>query len=168
VYGQDHDLQFAAVPDPTIERVVSSLGRLGVSTEVREFSDSTATAEAAARALGTSVERIVKSLVFATRDGQPILALVSGANRVDLQRLASLVGQPVGRANAEQVRQATGFSIGGVPPVGHHSPLPVYVDADLLRFDQVWAAAGTPNTVFAIAPDKLVDVTHGQVVALKA
>ena len=151
-----------------IERVLTTLNALGVSPEVREFAASTATAEAAASALGTSVERIVKSLVFATPDGQPILALVSGANRVDLDRLSTVVGQRVGRANADQVRQATGFAIGGVPPVGHHARLPVYVDADLLRFDQVWAAAGTPNSVFAIAPDDLVRVAGGQVVALKA
>ena len=151
-----------------MEKVLRALARQGVSTEVREFAESTATADAAAAAVGTSVERIVKSLVFTTRDGRPILALVSGANRVDLARLSSMVGQPVGRANADQVRQATGFSIGGVPPVGHDSRLPVYVDADLLQFDQVWAAAGTPNSVFAIAPDQLVKVCGGQVVSLRS
>jgi Cys-tRNA(Pro) deacylase len=150
------------------ERVLSRLSSLGVPTEVREFAASTATAQEAASAIGTSVARIVKSLVFATSDGQPILALVSGANRVDLARLSDAVGQPVGRANADQVRQATGFSIGGVPPVGHQAQLPVYVDADLLQFDQVWAAAGTPNSVFSIAPHDLVRVARGQVVALKA
>jgi prolyl-tRNA editing enzyme YbaK/EbsC (Cys-tRNA(Pro) deacylase) len=82
--------------------------------------------------------------------------------------LAEVVGQPVGRANANQVRQATGFAIGGVPPVGHAEQLPVYVDGDLLQYDQVWAAAGTPNSVFAIAPDDLVRVASGQVRALKA
>jgi Cys-tRNA(Pro) deacylase len=150
------------------ERVLTKLNSLGISTEVREFAESTATAEAAAKALGTTVGRIVKSLVFATPNGQPVLALVSGANRVDLARLADLVGQPVRRANADQVREATGFSIGGVPPIGHHAGLPVYVDADLLQFDQVWAAAGTPNSVFPIAPDELVRVANGQVVGLKA
>jgi len=150
------------------ERVLTRLNSLGLSTDVREFSESTATAEAAARALGVGVERIVKSLVFATPDGQPLLALVSGGNRVDLARLSEVVGERVGRANADQVRQETGFSIGGVPPVGHPAPLPVYVDADLLQFDQVWAAAGTPNSVFSIAPHDLVRVAGGQVVALKA
>jgi Cys-tRNA(Pro) deacylase len=150
------------------ERVLTTLSMLGVSTEVREFAESTATAQEAASAIGTSVERIVKSLVFATREGQPLLALVSGANRVDLARLSDVVGQPVGRANADQVRQATGFAIGGVPPVGHQARLPVYVDADLLQFEQVWAAAGTPNSVFSIAPRDLVRVASGQVVALKA
>jgi Cys-tRNA(Pro) deacylase len=148
--------------------VLTTLSSLGVSAEVREFAESTATAQEAAEAIGTSVERIVKSLVFATSDGRPLLALVSGANRVDLSRLAAVVGQPVGRANASQVRQATGFAIGGVPPVGHDSSLSVYVDADLLQYDQVWAAAGTPNSVFSIAPDDLVRIASGQVVPLKA
>ena len=147
---------------------MTRLNALGLQVEVREFRDSTATAQEAAEAIGTSVERIVKSLVFATSDGQPLLVLVSGANRVDLGRLSDVVGQPVGRANANQVRQATGFAIGGVPPVGHETQLPVYVDADLLQYDQVWAAAGTPNSVFAITPDDLVRVASGQVVAVKA
>jgi Cys-tRNA(Pro) deacylase len=147
---------------------MTTLNALGIEAEVREFDESTATAQEAAQAIGTSVERIVKSLVFATSDGQPILALVSGANRVDLSRLSDVVGQPVGRANANQVRQATGFAIGGVPPVGHAEKLPVYVDADLLQYDQVWAAAGTPNSVFAIAPPDLVRIASGQVLALKA
>jgi Cys-tRNA(Pro) deacylase len=147
---------------------MTTLNALGVQAEVREFDESTATAQAAAEAIGTSVERIVKSLVFATPDGQPILALVSGANRVDPSKLAQVVGQPVGRANANQVRQATGFAIGGVPPVGHVEQLPVYIDEDLLQYEQVWAAAGTPNSVFAIAPDDLVRVASGEVVALKA
>ena len=150
------------------ERVLTTLSSLGVSTEVREFAERTATAQEAASAIGTSVERIVKSLVFATPDGQPLLALVSGANRVDLARLSEVVGQRVGRANADQVRQATGFSIGGVPPVGHQAKLPVYVDADLLQFDEVWAAAGTPNSVVSIDPQDLVRVAAGQVVAPKA
>jgi Cys-tRNA(Pro) deacylase len=147
---------------------MTTLNALGVQAEVREFGESTATAQEAAEAIGTGVERIVKSLVFASSDGRPLLVLVSGANRVDLSRLAAVVGQPVGRANANQVRQATGFAIGGVPPVGHPSTLPVYVDADLLQYDQVWAAAGTPNSVFAIAPNDLVRVADGEVVALKA
>lgn len=147
---------------------MKTLNALGIQAEVREFSESTATAQEAAEAIGTSVERIVKSLVFATLDGQPILVLVSGANRVDLSRLAEMLGQPVGRASANQVRQATGFAIGAVPPVGHDSSLPVYVDADLLQYDQVWAAAGTPNSVFAIAPRDLLRVASGQVLALKA
>ena len=135
--------------------------------EVREFAESTATAEAAAAAVGITPARIVKSLVFATPDGQPLLALVSGANRVDLAKLSAIVGQHVGRADPERVRQVTGFAIGGVPPVGHASPLPVFVDRDLLELDLVWAAAGTPNTVFSIEPTRLVEVTRGQVVDLK-
>jgi prolyl-tRNA editing enzyme YbaK/EbsC (Cys-tRNA(Pro) deacylase) len=151
---------------PAVERVRASLAALGVTIDIREFDASTATAADAAAAIGTSVGRIVKSLVFSA-DGRPILVLASGPNRVDLGKLASLVGQPVKRADADQVRQATGFAIGGVPPVGHLQPLPVFVDADLLQYDLVWAAAGTPNTVFAIPPDTLVRASGGQVVDLK-
>jgi prolyl-tRNA editing enzyme YbaK/EbsC (Cys-tRNA(Pro) deacylase) len=104
----------------------------------------------------------VKSLVFMAAD-QPILVLASGPNRVDVDKVARLVGEPVVRANANQVRRATGFAIGGVPPVGHPESLTTYVDRDLLQYDQVWAAAGTPNTVFSIVPTELVRITAGRV-----
>ncbi|MGH2347467.1 MAG: YbaK/EbsC family protein, partial [Chloroflexota bacterium] len=123
-------------------------------------------AEEAARAIGTTVERIVKSLVFASAD-QPVLALVSGGNRVAIARLAEALGAPVRRADAEMVRAATGFAIGGVPPLGHATELTVLLDEDLLAYDLVYAAAGTPNTVFPITPDELLRVTGARVVALK-
>jgi prolyl-tRNA editing enzyme YbaK/EbsC (Cys-tRNA(Pro) deacylase) len=130
--------------------------------EVREFSESTATAADAAAAIGTSVGRIVKSLVFMAAD-EPILILASGPNRVDVAKLAALIGRPVMRASADQVRTLTGFAIGGVPPLGHAQALDTYVDRDLLQYDQVWAAAGTPNAVFAIRPDELLRLTGGRV-----
>jgi prolyl-tRNA editing enzyme YbaK/EbsC (Cys-tRNA(Pro) deacylase) len=130
--------------------------------EVREFSESTATAADAAAAIGTSVGRIVKSLVFMAAD-EPILILASGPNRVDVAKLAALIGRPVTRASADQVRTLTGFAIGGVPPLGHAQALDTYVDRDLLQYDQVWAAAGTPNAVFAIRPDELLRLTGGRV-----
>jgi prolyl-tRNA editing enzyme YbaK/EbsC (Cys-tRNA(Pro) deacylase) len=146
------------------ERVLAALADNGLSDVcVTEFPESTATAVAAAEALGTPVERIVKSLVFMAGD-RPVLVLASGTNRVDLHKLAHLAGEPVGRANADQVRQATGFAIGGVPPVGHTEPLSTYVDADLLRYDEVWAAAGTPYSVFAIHPQTLARVSGGHIV----
>ncbi len=131
-----------------------------------EFSESTRTAEEAALAIGTTVERIVKSLVFAS-DDQPILALVSGGNRVATARLAEALGAPVRRADAEMVRAATGFAIGGVPPLGHATELTVVLDEDLLGYDLVYAAAGTPNTVFPITPEELLRVTRARVVTLK-
>jgi prolyl-tRNA editing enzyme YbaK/EbsC (Cys-tRNA(Pro) deacylase) len=104
----------------------------------------------------------VKSLVFMAGE-TPVLVLASGVNRVDLNKLAALVGQPVRRANADEVRQATGFAIGGVPPVGHARALRTYVDRDLLAYDEVWAAAGTPNSVFSVAPRTLVELAEGEV-----
>lgn len=131
-------------------------------TDVRleEFAESTATAVDAAAAIGTAVGRIVKSLVFMAGD-RPILVLASGPNRVDVNRLAAIVGERITRANADQVRQLTGFTIGGVPPVGHGQPLATFIDRDLLGYDQVWAAAGTPNSVFPIDPRDLVRITGG-------
>jgi prolyl-tRNA editing enzyme YbaK/EbsC (Cys-tRNA(Pro) deacylase) len=150
-------------PSPSLERVRAALASHGLDNlVVREFAASTATAADAAAAIDTTVERIVKSLVFMAGD-QPVLVLASGPNRVDTTKLATLTSQTVKRANADQVRQHTGYAIGGVPPVGHPSPLATFVDRDLLQFDEVWAAAGTPNSVFAIAPDVLVSITAGQV-----
>jgi prolyl-tRNA editing enzyme YbaK/EbsC (Cys-tRNA(Pro) deacylase) len=146
-----------------VDRVRAALAALGFADPViRDFDHSTATAEQAAAAIGTSIERIVKSLVFLAND-QPILALVSGSNRVDTTRLGVLHGAPIKRANADQVRDLTGFVIGGVPPVGHPTHLDTYVDRDLLAYDEVWASAGTPTSVFAIDPPTLIRITSGQV-----
>lgn len=150
-----------------MERVVAALQERGFQAEVREFETSTSTAEEAAAAIGTIVPRIVKSLVFLVA-GEPVLVLASGGNRVDTARLAAHLGQRVTRADAARVAQETGFAIGGVPPLGHRHPLPTYVDADLLQYDQVWAAAGTPHAVFSIAPQRLVEVTGGVVLDLAA
>jgi prolyl-tRNA editing enzyme YbaK/EbsC (Cys-tRNA(Pro) deacylase) len=148
------------------ERVLAALAACGFeNVTVREFAESTATAVDAAAAIGTTVERIVKSLVFAVGD-RPILVLASGPNRVDLRKLEQHVGEPIGRANAARVREWTGFAIGGVPPLGHPMEIDTYVDEDLLGFDEVWAAAGTPNAVFAIDPAELVRITRGKVVDL--
>ncbi len=146
-----------------VDRVRAALARLGVVVEIHEFPVGTRTAQDAARAVGTSVAQIVKSLVFEA-DGRPVLVLASGANRVDLQKLAGLTGAArVEKATAETIREITGFSIGGVPPVGHLRSLPVYVDKALLAHPVVYAAAGTPKAVFAIAPPDLVRITRGVV-----
>ena len=151
-----------------MERVAAVLAELGIANaSIREFPESTATAADAAAAIGTQVERIVKSLVFMAGDA-PILVLVSGSNRVDTSRLEQLTGNKVRRANADEVRAATGFPIGGVPPVGHTTAMPTYVDADLLNYDEVWASAGSPKSVFAIDPATLIGITRGKLADIRA
>ena len=146
-------------------RVAEALAAAGVQTTVIECAQSTRTAEQAAAAVGTTVGRIVKSLVFMVGQ-EPLLALVSGANRLDTERLAAHLGRPVRRASTDEVREATGFGIGGVPPVGHARPLAVVIDRDLVAYDVVYAAAGTPHAVFPITPADLQRVTGGVVVDL--
>lgn len=154
---------------PSARKVAdAALGR-GLTIEVVEFDETTRTAPDAANAIGCQVAQIVKSLIFIA-NGEPVVALVSGANRLDERKLAALRGigrKKVKRPDADTAKTITGFSIGGVPPFGHASALPVYVDEDLTRFDVVWAAAGTPSAVFAITPDDLVQASHGTVVDLK-
>lgn len=153
---------------PNAEKVAAAARQLGLDVTLQEFPEGTRTAEDAARAIGVEVGQIVKSLVF-TLDGEVVMALVSGRNRLDEGRLAAtLGGEVVGRADADGVRRATGYAIGGVPPFGHPTPLPTAVDEDLLGYAEVWAAAGTPRDVFAIAPADLVRLSGGTVAPLRA
>jgi prolyl-tRNA editing enzyme YbaK/EbsC (Cys-tRNA(Pro) deacylase) len=138
------------------------LDRQGLDVDVRRFPAGTRTAEDAARAIGCDVSQIVKSLVF-TAGGRPLVALVSGSNRLDTGRLEALTGAPVARAGADLAREATGYAIGGVPPFGHASRLPVYMDRDLARHEVVWAAAGRPDAVFPIAPARLAELSGARV-----
>lgn len=134
----------------------------------RRFPEGTKTAADAAAAIGVDVGQIVKSLIFAV-DGEVVLAYVSGSNRLDEQKLAAAAGgTKCERVDADTVREATGFPIGGVPPFGHTKPLQVFIDPDLLQYDEVWAAAGTWTDVFGIAPQKLVDASGGTIVELAA
>jgi Cys-tRNA(Pro) deacylase len=154
---------------PTAQKVAAAAHQLGLDITIKEFEATTRTAEDAAQAIGCTVGQIVKSLVFIV-NGQPTLALVSGPNRLDEKKLAALcsVGRKkVKRSDADAVREATGFAIGGVPPFGHPTKLPTYIDEDFWQFDLIWAAAGTPNAVFSITPDELARVTGGMVVDLK-
>jgi prolyl-tRNA editing enzyme YbaK/EbsC (Cys-tRNA(Pro) deacylase) len=146
-----------AVRRPTaVARFLRAAEGLGLSVEVREFPQGTRTAEDAARAIGCEVGQIVKSLVFVAGT-EPFLALTSGPNRADTSRLAGLMGgRPVRRADPDQAREATGFAIGGTPPFGHPRRLRALCDRDLLGFEEVWAAAGTPQAVFPIPPDDLL------------
>lgn len=154
-------------------RVVDAGDALGVTVAPKEFPDGTRTAGDAAAAIGCALGQIVKSLVFVVED-RTVVALVSGDNQLDVRKLGAVAGSGSGtgstsnatRADADVVRSATGFPIGGVPPFGHATELAVFIDADLLTFDEVWAAAGTPHTVFSIAPDALVAATRGTVADL--
>lgn len=146
--------------DPAIERVVAAAGRKGVGIEVQTFPEGTHTAADAAAAVGARIGQIVKSLVFAApRDPEgpePILALVSGSDRVDVARLAAVCGEPLlRRASAMEARTLTGFVIGGIPPIGHERPIRVFMDPALGRYRTVWAAAGLPTAVFEVAPGTL-------------
>ena len=132
--------------------------------EVVELPSSTRTAQEAAQSIGCRVEQIVKSLIFRARQSDtPILVVASGANRVNEQQLSVLVGEPIEKAKASFVQQSTGFVIGGVPPIGHAKPLRTFIDKDLLQYDEIWAAAGTPFAVFCLTPQELVAMTGGKV-----
>ncbi|SRR5579875_451712 len=147
---------------PKAERVQEALRRLGAAGQVRELPSSTRTATEAAAAVSTSVAQIAKSLVFLAGD-QPVLAIASGANRVDLDRLGACLGSPVSTVDAKAVKQLTGYAAGGVPPVAHNRPLTTVIDADLERYEMLWAAAGTPHAVFPTTPAELVRLTGGLV-----
>lgn len=155
------------IQSTSVQRVADAARDLGLQVQVREFPEGTRTAEDAARAIGVGVGQIVKSLVFMT-DGRPVLCLMSGPNRLDTSRLgAAAAATDVRRANADEVREATGFAVGGVPPFGHRSPVPIFADRDLLQYETVWAAAGTPLAVFAVAPEALVRACGATVTDLK-
>ena len=149
------------------ERFQEKLAALGEPGLVRETDASAHTAADAAAALGVPAAAIVKSLVFllaAAEHVQPLLVLVSGPNRVDTELVGRLAGGELSKADAATVKAATGYSIGGVPPLGHPAPLRTLLDEDLLGPDVLWAAAGTPNAVFPIAPDRLLALSGAEVV----
>lgn len=143
---------------PAAQRVQAALQALGLALAVREFPQGTRTAQDAANAVGCAVGQIVKSLIFKAADGNGVLVLASGINRVDEKAVAALLGQAIGKADADFVRATTGFAIGGVPPLAHTEPLLTLIDEDLLRYGEMWAAAGTPSTVFRLTPAELTRV----------
>lgn len=150
------------------QRVQDELARNGLKIQVVELPDSTRTAQEAAEAVQCEVGQIVKSLVF--RGGNSgegaVLVLTSGANRVDEDVMSKRIGNPITMADPKFVREKTGYAIGGVPPLGHTTPLPTFIDRSLMDFDFVWAAAGTPRAVFRLTPDELLKLTKGEVLAV--
>jgi len=154
---------------PSAQKVQDALAARGFTNEILELAQTTRTAADAAAALGCDVGQIVKSLVFRARNsGRAVLVVASGTNRVDLARLEALLEEAVDKADAEFVRERTGFAIGGVPPIGHAHPLLTFIDEDLRRFPRIFAAAGHPNAVFPLTPDELVRMTGGSVVRIAA
>jgi prolyl-tRNA editing enzyme YbaK/EbsC (Cys-tRNA(Pro) deacylase) len=152
---------------PSCRKVQDALAGRGFPREIQELARSTRSAAEAAAALGCQVAQIAKSLVFrGTATDGVVLVIASGAHRVDEAKVAALVGEPVAKADAAFVRARTGFAIGGVPPIGHASPPRTVIDADLLGWDEIWAAAGTPNSIFKLSPGELVALTGGAVASI--
>ena len=151
---------------PAALRVQSALSELGLGGAVVELAVEARTSQQAADAVGVHVAQIAKSLVF-TVDGAPVMVVASGVNRVDERKLATLAGGKVRRADAETVKRATGYTIGGVPPLALETALPIWVDEDLLRHDLIYAAAGVPECVFPLTPDELLRATGGRVADVK-
>jgi prolyl-tRNA editing enzyme YbaK/EbsC (Cys-tRNA(Pro) deacylase) len=148
-------------------RVQEHLKAQGSSARVVELPAGTLAAAEAARAIGCSVSQIAKSIVFrAAQSGRPVLVVASGSHRVDEAVIASLLGEPIQKASPDFVRESTGFAIGGVPPVAHQRPPVTFLDAHLLSLSTIWAAAGTPTTVFALTPEELVRLTGGRVASI--
>jgi len=149
---------------PSAQRVQDALAARGLELEVVELETTARSAAEAAAAVGCVVGQIAKSLVFrGRRSGRPVLVIASGKNRVDLSRVEALLGEPLDKPDADFVRAETGFTIGGIPPIGHDHPLTTLIDEDLLGYERIWAAAGHPNAVFPATPAQLVTMTGGTV-----
>ena len=150
------------------KKVQDALKSLGISCQVVELPSSTRTAQEAADSVGCEVGQIVKSLIFKAKETErAILVVASGSNRVNEKKLSEWMSEPVGRADADFVREKTGFAIGGVPPLGHAEPLVTFIDEDLFEYETIWAAAGTPRAVFKLTPDELKQMTGGKTVSVK-
>lgn len=147
-------------------RVQAALAEFGLDLVVVELPGSTRTAPEAAAAIGCTVEQIVKSLVFKTKSGKSILITASGGNRVNEKRIREIIGEKIARADADFVREVTGYPIGGIPPVAHTHKIETLIDHDLMQYEEIWAAAGTPNAVFRLTPQQLVMITSGRIVKI--
>jgi prolyl-tRNA editing enzyme YbaK/EbsC (Cys-tRNA(Pro) deacylase) len=152
---------------PAAERVQELLRAAGSEACVRQLPVTARTAAEAAAAIGCTVAQIAKSLVFKTRSGKPVLVIASGVNRVDEAKIAAALGEPIGKADASFVRDATGYAIGGVVPIGHATPLRIFIDRDLQQHEILWAAAGHPHAVFPVSPGELERLTRGTVIEAK-
>lgn len=153
---------------PHAQKVQVALRTLGFPHEVIELPHTTRSAAEAAQAIGCKIEEIAKSLVFKGKHtNRPTLVIASGPNRVSEKKISEFLSEPVKMADADFVRQKTGFTIGGVPPIAHRERLETIIDEDLLQFEEIWAAAGTPNAVFKLSPAELKKMTGGSVISIK-
>lgn len=153
---------------PSVQKVQNALKALGFSNDVMELESTTRTSAEAAQAVGCRVEQIAKSILFKSKQtDKPILVIASGPNRVNEKRIEEFISEPLGKADADYVRKHTGFVIGGVPPVGHLENLDIFIDEDLLKYEEIWAAAGSPNALFRLTPSDLVQMTGGRIVSIK-
>jgi len=153
---------------PSAQKVQDALHDLGFDLDVIEDAESTRTAQEAADRVGVTLGQIVKSLIFRGKtSGKPILVLTSGANRVNEKRIMEYSGEKIERPDANYVREVTGYAIGGVPPIAHAHTMETYLDEDLLQYDIIWAAGGTPKAVFKLTPDDLQKMTGGRVAGVK-
>lgn len=150
------------------EKVQNVLNQFGFELNVIEFSDSTRTSQDAANTIGCIVNQIAKSLIFKGKTSKkPILIIASGPNRVNEKTIKQYVGENLQRADADFVLEHTGFAIGGIPPIGHKNQITTFIDEDLMKYDEIWAAAGTPNAVFKLTPNILAEITKGSIVNIK-
>lgn len=148
-------------------RFQQAAAELGLTVEITEHAVSSRTAEEAGAACGCTVGQIVKSLIFrGAKSGRPIMLLVSGANRVDQIGVAKAIGEPLDRPDAGYVRDLTGYAIGGIPPLGHKTAIATYIDRDLMQHAVIWAAAGTPNSVFPVAPERLAEFARATIISV--
>lgn len=151
----------------SVRKVEKALKAHGLECQVLNMKETTRSAQDAANSLGCQVEQIVKSLVFMTKKTKkPILVVASGANRVNTKKIRNLLSEPIKMADPDFVRAKTGFVVGGVPPLGHSNPLETFIDEDLLKYPEIWAAAGSSNTMFKLSPDDLQKITKGQVISV--
>lgn len=149
------------------QSIQNELTKRNINFKIIEFSQSTRTANDAAHAIGCSVGQIVKSLIFRIKNSnKPVLILVSGSNRVNEKTIETNIGEAIEKADADFTREVTGFAIGGIPPLGHKHAIETYIDKDLLQFEELWAAAGTPNAVFNLKSKDLESITQGKVITV--
>lgn len=150
------------------EKIQNVLNQCGLGLQVKEFADSTRTSQDAADAIGCELGQIAKSLIFkGEKSGQPIFIIASGSNRVNEKAIKAYVGERLKKADADFVYEQTGFAIGGIPPVGHNNYIKPLIDEDLMQYEEIWAAAGTPHAVFRLTPQDLLRITKGDLVSVK-